>query len=247
MDPWLDVHRIAHRCGGALAPENSLAGLHLAQAQGYRAVEFDVMLSADGVPLLIHDETVDRTTDGRGRVADLPAAVLQSLSLARGRHAAFAGERIPRLADAAATCRMLGLLANVEIKPSTGCERETAEVVAALSRSLWQGAPPPLLSSFSELALAVAAKIAPELPRALLVEQVPGDWAARIARLGCVALHCAARQLHWRWLSEARRQGLAVRCYTVNRPAQAARLYARGVDAVFTDALDVLRDIPRAS
>lgn len=250
MDPWKNVRLIAHRCGGDLAPENSLAGLELARAHGYRAVEFDVMLSADGTPVLIHDETIDRTTNGRGAVSALSDRQLVSFTLGCGRfakHARFAGERIPLLADAAARCRALGLLANVEIKPAAGFEEATAERVAAMSAVLWRDAPRPLLSSFSEAALAVAQAVAPELPRALLVETVPADWAARVERLGCVALHCSARQIGWRWLDTARARGLAVRCYTVNRAAQATRLFGRGVDGLFTDALDRLRDIPAAS
>lgn len=247
MDAWQEIRLIAHRCGGALAPENSLAGLAIAQARGYRAVEFDVMLSRDGIPVLIHDETVDRTTNGHGRVSALAADTLFGLSIAKGPHAAFVDERIPSFAAAAQRCQALGLLANVEIKPAAGFERETAAQVATMSRALWRDGPWPLLSSFSEAALAVARDVAPELPRALLVERVPADWLARIERLGCVALHCAARQLGWRWLAAARARGLAVRCYTVNRPAQAARLFARGVDAVFTDALAEQFPIPEAS
>ena len=242
MNAWHTVRLIAHRCGGALAPENSLSGLRAAHARGYRAVEFDVMLSADGTPVLIHDETQERTTTGHGRVAATRDAELFRLSLACGAFADWPDEPVPRLAEAAQACRDLGLLANVEIKPATGTDAVTARRVAADVAHLWREAPPPLLSSFSETALAVAREVAPDLPRALLVERVPADWAMRVARLGCVALHCASRQLSWRWLPEARHLGLAVRCYTVNRPPRAARLFARGIDAVFTDALDRLQE-----
>lgn len=259
MDAWQEVRLIAHRCGGALAPENSLAGLQVAHERGYQAVEFDVMLSRDGTPVLIHDETVDRTTTGRGHVSRMSDDELFALSLAKGAHIAFIDERIPRFADAASRCQALGLLANVEIKPAEGCERETAEQVAVMSRELWRASStdslpdsrcrltPPLLSSFSETALAVARDVAPELPRALLVEWVPPDWQARIDRLGCIALHCSARQPGWGWLATAHARGLAVRCYTVNRPALAARLFSRGVDAIFTDALEEIFPVPESS
>jgi glycerophosphoryl diester phosphodiesterase len=120
---------IAHRGGGSLAPENTLAGIRLAARLGYRAVEFDVMLSADGTPFLIHDETLERTTNGHGRVCATPDDVLLTLD-------AGGGERIP--AAAAALCRQYGLLANVEIKPAAGYERQTAEV-ARHCVALWQG------------------------------------------------------------------------------------------------------------
>lgn len=238
MSDWSAIRYIAHRCGGALAPENSLAGLAAAHAQGLKAVEFDVMLSGDGTPAVIHDETLERTTNGTGRVADTSDAILFGLSLARGRFAQFTSERVPRLEAIAARCRELDLLANVEIKPSAGTAAATARRVVAEVQQFWAGGRVPLLSSFSEEALAVAQELAPEIPRALLVERVPGDWAQRLTRLGCCALHCDARQWSWRWLAAAQERGVAVRCYTVNRPAHAHRLLERGIAAVFTDAID---------
>ena len=114
---------IAHRCGGVLAPENTLAGLQVAAARGCQAVEFDVMLSGDGTPVLIHDETLERTTNGIGPVCKTPDAVLFSLDAGQG-------ERIPTLVEAAAICQRHGLLANVEIKPAAGFETQTGEAVA---------------------------------------------------------------------------------------------------------------------
>lgn len=120
----------AHRCGGALAPENTLAGLRIAAQLGCRAVEFDVMLSADGSPWLMHDETLERTTDGVGRLGETRDVDLARLDAGCRHHPAFRGEALPTLAAAAALCRQLGLLANVEIKPAAGCEAQTGEVVA---------------------------------------------------------------------------------------------------------------------
>ena len=145
----------AHRGGGSLAPENTLAGIRLAASLGYKAVEFDVMLSADGTPVLIHDETLERTTNGRGDVCATPDARLFALDAGQG-------ERIPRFVDAAALCIELGLLANVEIKPAAGHDVATAEAVSRLSADLWRGAAvQPLLSSFSLEALEVARDLAP--------------------------------------------------------------------------------------
>lgn len=224
---------IAHRGGGSLAPENTLAGIRLAARLGYRAVEFDVMLSADGTPVLIHDETLERTTNGAGNVCDTPDAVLFALD-------AGAGERIPRFAEAAALCRELGLLANVEIKPATGHEVATADVVARMTADLWRGAEvPPLLSSFSLEALAVARDLAPEIRRGVLFEAPPPDWRAQLRRLQAISLHCDASLLRDEVLAEARTHGIPVLCYTVNVPQQAKMLFARGVSALFTDRLDL--------
>ena len=224
---------IAHRCGGNRAPENTLAGLHEAARAGCQAVEFDVMLSADGTPVLIHDETLDRTTNGAGRVCDTPDAVLFALDAGNG-------ERIPRFADAAALCRELGLLANVEIKPAAGHEAVTAEVVARLTAEHWRAANvPPLISSFSIAALEVARDLAPEVRRGVLFEKPPADWLAQLRRLQAVSLHCDADLLDDKVLAEARAHDIPVLCYTVNTEKQAKMLFARGVSTLFTDRLDL--------
>lgn len=223
---------IAHRGGGSLAPENTLAGIRLAARLGFRAVEFDVMLSADGTPVLIHDETLERTTDGRGRVCETPDAELFALD-------AGAGERIPRFVDAARLCRELGLLANVEIKPAAGREAATAETVIGLARELWRTAPDKvLLSSFVPEAIVMARDLAPELRRSMLFEAVPGDWLDFCRRVEATALHCDATRVDDAVLREAAAHDVPVLCYTVDAPEVAADLRRRGVAGFFTDRLD---------
>ena len=230
---------IAHRGGGSLAPENTLAGIRLAARLGYRAVEFDVMLSADGTPFLIHDETLARTTNGDGRVCATPDGVLLTLD-------AGGGERIPTMAAAAALCRQYGLLANVEIKPAAGYERQTAEVVARQCVALWQGAEIlPLISSFSMEALAIARDLAPGIPRGLLFDAVPADWHRQLLSLGGVTLHCNAKLVCGEVLAEAAAQAVPVLCYTVNSVAASKKLLASGVSAMFTDRIDLFAGLPR--
>ncbi len=225
----------AHRGGGLLAPENTLAGIRLAAHMGYSAVEFDVMLSANGTPVLIHDEALARTTNGHGRVADTPDEILFALD-------AGGGERIPRLADAAWLCRQLGLLANVEIKPSAGTDEHTADVVCSELARLWHGAAlQPLVSSFSLPALAVAQNRLPGVRRGVLFEEVPADWPDILARLGAQTLHCAAETLAENVLLDAVDRAVPVLCYTVNDVAQAEKLFARGVSSLFTDRLDLFQ------
>lgn len=225
---------IAHRGGGSLAPENSLAGIRLAARMGFRAVEFDVTLTADGTPVLFHDATLERTSNGRGRVCETPDAELFGLDLGQG-------ERIPRFADAAALCIQAGLLANVEIKPAPGDDEITARVVAEMAARLWDGAAVlPLISSFSQHALLVASELAPELPRGLLFESVPADWPKILERLRAISLHCAAEGLADETLAEARDRQVPVLAFTVNRKKQANLLFERGVAGVFTDSLDLI-------
>jgi glycerophosphoryl diester phosphodiesterase len=223
----------AHRGGGSLAPENTLAGIRLAARLGFKAVEFDVMLSGDGTPVLIHDETLERTTNGVGRVCDTPDRILFALDAGQG-------ERIPRFTEAAALCRELGLLANVEIKPTVGQEVETAERVARLTVELWQGATvQPLISSFSLSALEVARDLAPDIARGVLFETVPADWLAEINRLQAFSLHCDADLLSDEVLVEARARAIPVLCYTVNSEKRAKSLFESGVCSLFTDRLDL--------
>jgi glycerophosphoryl diester phosphodiesterase len=234
---WPFSRLIAHRGGGDRAPENTLAGLAAAAAAGFRAVEFDVMLSADGVPVLMHDETLARTTDGQGRVCDTPAATLACLDAGSWFAPAFAGEPVPTLAAAIAACQRLGLWANIEIKPAAGYEQATGAVVARQVQELWQGAMPPLLSSFSPVALLAARDAAPLLPRAVLLESLEQDWQHRLRIVDAVAVHCAAEAIDATAVCavHAAQYGLAV--YTVNDLDSASRLDKLGVDAIFTDRL----------
>ena len=237
---WVFPRLLAHRGGGALAPENTLAGLRLATRLGYAGTEFDVKLSAEGVPVLMHDETLDRTTSGRGVVAATGIAELLALDAGSWFGRAFAGERVPTYEAAAGTCRALDLWANVEIKPCRGRESETGHAVARESARLWAGyGHPPLLSSFSVEALAAAQATAPALPRGLLVEDPPDDWRGMLADLGCVALHVLHTGVTPELAAEVHAAGYGLLCYTVNDPARAQLLYAWGVDCIVTDRLDL--------
>ena len=227
---------IAHRCGGALAPENTLAGLRLAARLGCRGVEFDAMLAADGVPILIHDETLERTTSGRGQVADIGSAELARLDAGGSHHPAYAGEGVPTLDEALRLCATLGLWANVEIKPAAGQDAETGRIVA---RHALAAKGELLLSSFSSVALHAAIDEAPQLSYALLVEAIPPDWRERMAAAGAIALHASASSLGAETAAAVRDAGYPLACYTVNCRDDAERLFAMGVGAVFTDRPDL--------
>lgn len=237
---WPYPRRIAHRCGGMLAPENTVAGLRVAVEHGYRGVEFDVMLSGDGTPVLIHDETLERTSNGHGKVAETSDAELARLDAGSWHGARFAGEPIPAFAAAAQTCLALDLWANVEIKPAAGFEVATGTRVAAMAQDIWKGAAlPPLLSSFSLAALEAAARHAPALPRGMLYDKVPADWRETLRRLGCISLHCSGHHVDAALLAAVRAAGVALVVYTVNDPQDVAALVRAGVDAVITDRPDL--------
>ncbi|AYY99783.1 glycerophosphodiester phosphodiesterase [Burkholderia multivorans] len=239
---WPYPRVVAHRGGGTLAPENTLAALDEGALRGHRMVEFDAKLSADDVTFLLHDDTVERTSNGRGAAAGMRYAALAALDAGAWRDARFAGERMPTLEAAAARCIALGLAANVEIKPCPGREGDTGRRVAADAAAYWRGAAvPPLLSSFSFEALREARETAPELPRGMLYETVPPDWHAQVVdALGCVSLHADHTRLDETQVRAIKAAGLRILVYTVNDLARARELVRWGVDAVCTDRIDLI-------
>ena len=238
---WPYPRLVAHRGGGTLAPENTLAALRHGASLGFRGVEFDVMLTGDGTPVLIHDETLERTTTGKGKVSAKSYADIEKLDAGAWFGERFRGERVPTFLAAANGCRELGLWANVEIKPAKGFEMQTGRVVGQMALDLWRGAGlSPVVSSFSADALAAAKAVAPGVPRGLLVDRIPSGWKIRMQELGCVALHCNYRQLTEKLAAGIHAAGYAVLCYTVNEPVAARRLFGWGVDCIVTDRLDLI-------
>jgi glycerophosphoryl diester phosphodiesterase len=246
LPAWPYPKLAAHRGAGTLAPENTLAAFRLGYAHGYRMVEFDVKLSADGVAFLLHDATLDRTTNGSGRADSLAWRELAQLDAGGWHSAAYAGEPLVTLANVARWCRAQEVAVNIEIKPTPGRERETGGALALDAKSLWQGAAVrPLLSSFSEDTLDAARDAAPELPRAYLTEQLPDDWRERVMRLGCIALDVEHTLLTRERVDEFHAAGLRIATWTANDPARVADLLAWGVDTVITDAVDAIPAAPR--
>ncbi|MBI3149473.1 MAG: glycerophosphodiester phosphodiesterase [Betaproteobacteria bacterium] len=239
MNPWPYPTHIAHRGGGSLAPENTLAAMRVGFSHGYRMVEFDAKLCGDGSIILMHDATLERTTDGTGRVAARPWGEIARLDAGAWHSSAFVGEPVPRLASVARYLIANGMLCNIEIKPCPGRERETAAAIALEAQELWAGAAvPPLLSSFSERALEIAGRVAPELPRGLLLDEPAEGWLLRAARLGCKSIHLNQRHATPERITTGHQAGFRLLAYTVNDPARAAELLGAGMDGIFTDALD---------
>jgi glycerophosphoryl diester phosphodiesterase len=243
VNDWPYPLWIAHRGAGKLAPENTLAAFRVGASHGYRAFECDVKLSADGVPFLLHDATLQRTTPQRGTAGDRRWSELARLDAGGWHSRAYAGEPIPSLEAIAAYVLRNGFALNIEIKPTPGQELETGRVVAREAVRLWAAsrhAPvaPPLLSSFRPEALQGARETAPELPRALLLDTLWGGW-ADIARAldvaACVTNHALMDEALISRLHDA---GMRALVYTVNDPAEAQRLLRLGIDGLITDAVD---------
>ncbi len=238
LPPWTFPRLIAHRGGGTLAPENTLAAMKVGLDLGYRAVEFDVKLSADGVAILMHDPVLGRTVPGSGDVQSLCYDEIASLDAGSWHSARFAGEPIPRFTDIAAWLQGQGMQANVEIKPCPGREHETGKIIGGLCRDLWLFADSkPLVSSFSLEALRAARAVAPGLALGLLVKNVETLHFGLLEDLQCVALHCHHASISADQVKALHDRGVRVLTYTVNDVDRARTLLGWGVDGLFTDQL----------
>ena len=241
MNPWPYPRLCAHRGAGKLAPENTLAAFRLGYAHGYRMAEFDVKLSADGVPFLLHDDTLDRTTNAQGRADAHTLRELAQLDAGSWHSSAYAGEPLCTLASVARWSLAHDVAVNIEIKPTRGRECETGAAIAFDAATLWAGARvPPLLSSFSDAALDAARDAVPALPRAWLADRLPEDWRARAARADCIAVDLEHTLLNRALVEEIHAAALRVLCWTVNDPILVERLFDLGADTVITDAVDIL-------
>jgi len=236
--------RLAHRGASARAPENTLAAFREAVRLGAHAVELDVHLSSDGVPVVIHDDTVDRTTDGRGAVAGMSSKELRRLDAGAWFSSRFRGERIPTLEESLEFARgRCGV--NIEIKepparpPSGRGGRPVAPdaVALAVARAVtrtefdeWL-----VLSSFSARALQQARAAMPRVRLGYLASRSLRGLRGAHRRVGLFAVHPHVRLAGPRRILLARRLGLLVIFWTVNDLRVMRRLLALGGDGVMTD------------
>lgn len=225
---------IGHRGAAGLAPENTLASFDLAADLGCAMVEFDVRLSADQVPVVFHDDTLERCTLACGPVASRTARQLQDLN-------------VPTLVQVLELCLRRGLLVNIEIKPDRGAEIATARAALEAAGALWPGdRPSPLISSFRRPALAMARDVAPHWPRGLLYGRLPQGWRQHVEAFDCFSVHLDQRWASAERIARLRDAGLSVLAYTINRQVRAEKLWNRGISAVFSDRPDRLAP-PHAS
>ncbi len=244
---WIYPKFLAHRGGGKLAPENTIAGLQCGLAHGFHAVEFDVMLARDGVPVVMHDPYLGRTVAGAGNVFDYDAAELAAMDAGSWFGPQFGDATVPLFAQYVEFCKANGIWMNIEIKPAPGFDVETGRVVGELTRAMFgleiaRGDPAalPLMSSFSPVALAAARAAAPDVPRALLLDALPADWEAQARALGAVAIHTNQKHLTAALARQVKDAGFGLFCYTVNDPARARAIIGWGVDGMCTDRIDLI-------
>ena len=256
MLEWPFRKIVAHRGAGTRAPENTLAGFRVGLEHGYTAFETDAMLSKDGVAVLMHDPKFGRTIRDTRSVPELTAAQIRELDAGSWYSPFYAGEPPAGFEQAVRWCRRNGVWLNIEIKPAPGFEKVTGETVGRLTTELYRdiireggaradGIVPavPLFSSFKPDALRAAKLTAPDIPRGLLIDEIPPNWRELLEEIDCVALHCNHKRLTREMLDEVHAMGRWVFCYTVNDPRRVAELLHMGVDALCTDRLDLVHPI----
>lgn len=238
---WPYPRIVAHRGGGSLAPENTLASMKRGVAMGFRGVEFDVKLAADSTPFLLHDDTLDRTSTGHGDANRFTYAELGKFDAGTWFSQDYAGEPVPRFDNVAKFLIEHDTWPNVEIKPAAGCDDETGKAVALATRELWKEvALKPVLSSFSIASLRAAKAAVPELPRGYLVDDIPRNWAETMRELVCVSFHCNWKKLTPEIASAVKAAGYGLLVWTVNDVTAAHQLLSWGVDCLVTDRLDLI-------
>jgi glycerophosphoryl diester phosphodiesterase len=230
---------IGHRGAAGQAPENTAAAFKKAAQLCARWVEFDVRLTRDGQPIVFHDETLERTTDGHGRILDLDWEDIQEVDAGQWYDRKYLAERILTLQEAIAILQSLGLGANVEIKSTPGREVESGHTIAADLKKHWpKDLPSPLISSFQRDCILAVKEEAPDIERALIVGDVPTDWKDVLMQLTCEGIHCRHDRVNEPLAKKIIEHGFSLRCYTVNENKRAQTLYAWGVHSVFTDYPD---------
>jgi glycerophosphoryl diester phosphodiesterase len=218
---------IGHRGAMAYAPENTLESFREASRRGATWVEIDVKLTSDGVPVVLHDASLKRTTGIDRLVAATARAELPPI--------------VPTLEQAIACFEELGLGCNVEIKPCESREVETARVAVATLRRCWPAAlPAPLLSSFKVASLIAAREAAPQFARALLVGELAEGWRERAEAVGAVGLNVGGEKLAVAGALAIKRAGYLLSVWTINDPERARELIGMGADSLITDVPDVI-------
>ncbi len=225
----------AHRGASAYAPENTMAAFKLAVDQGADAIELDAKLSADGQVVVMHDDSVNRTTDGSGSVKSLSLADMRCLDAGSKFLPFFKTEKVPSLEEVFGT---LGrkIFINVELTNYSSPNDDLADKVVALVKK-YNLDERVLLSSFNLIALIQARKLLPKVALGFLTFIGLAETAlhSRLVRFGpLLALHASYKDVTLYLIQTTQRAKSRIHVYTVNQPEQIQQLFKAGVDGIFT-------------
>ncbi|CAM3344571.1 glycerophosphoryl diester phosphodiesterase [Pseudomonas floridensis] len=239
--PLVRSSLIAHRGAKAYVPENTLLALETAAQHGAAWVEIDVKLTRDGRPIVIHDDLLDRTTNGKGAVVLHDLDDILELDAGSWFSPEFAGLQVPTFEEVVACALRLNLGLQVELKPTIGDDVETAEVVIPILKRLWPADRGQLfVSSFSVRSLVRARQLWREVPLAIATLVAPADPVALLAEYDCRILHVLNDMLDEHHLTRLQDSGVEFAVATINNPYRARYLLARGAQSILSDYPDLL-------
>lgn len=226
---------IGHRGCAKHAPENTLAALREAAKRGIAWVEIDVCLLRDNTPIIIHDDSVNRTTNGTGLLADLDWRQVADLDAGSWFNQKFAGERIPRLDDALTEVQSLGLGLNLELKIHGEEGAQLVDAVMPYLRDSGISRDAILISSFNHAALAALHAEAPGFAIGLLYETIAPDWRSVAEPLDAIALIGDYRKVNEAVIRDVTGDGRDIYVYTPNDPKTVYAQWRWGLDGVISD------------
>lgn len=243
----LPIGVIAHRGASAYAPENTMAAFCKAAQLGVTWVEFDVMLTGDDVPIVFHDETLERITGLHGNPEELSYAYLQTLDAGQWFNPIFAGERIPTLAQVLDFLTSQGMHANIEIKSSPANEIKTIDkILETITTSLAADPRQFLFSSFSVNALTTLRALSSDFAIGLLLHEWESGWQQICENLDVFSVHVNEEIVKKAsQVNDIKAMHKALFCYTVNSITRARELFQLGVDAVFSDVPDKILSLTK--
>ena len=236
---------IGHRGACGYAPENTLASIQTAADMGIDWVEIDVKLTSDDVPIICHDDDLIRTTNHDGLVKETPYSVIKELDAGSWFGESFIGEHIPTLEQAVELIVENNMGLNLEIKPCPGREVETTRVVLDEMSRIWDDHDKILISSFSQVSLETAVDmLGNDWAIGYLMDQTPDNWIDMAKHLGATTININGNRedLKREFIEDIVDEGYGILAYTINNPMRAKELISWGVDGVFTDEPDVIRD-----
>lgn len=228
-----------HRGAAALAPENTLAGIRLAATTAATGIEIDTQLSADGIPVVFHDESVKRCTNGSGNVSSMTLTQLQSLDAGSWFDPRFAAQTIPSLEQAMQQCLASDLILNLELKIHHTPEAiPLVNAVAALVERINFPADKLILSSFEIAALEQCQRVLPDVRRGYICEDWSADQLDTLKPLDLFSVHMDHHILTPAVAASIKAANLQLQIWTMNDPAQKQRFADMGVDVIITDCPD---------
>ena len=235
----IDPPVFAHRGASFYAPENTFAAFDKAKELGIRWLEFDVMLTADEHVVVIHDETLNRTTNMKGDVNHFLLSEVEKADAGSWFNIEFNQQRVPLLGDVMRWMRDNHMAANIEIKALPGKEVLTAKKVLSLIQENWtEDMLPAVVSSFSLDILYAVRQLDSEVCLGLLMDEWLEDWEKIADELQCVSVHPNQKLMSAERALAIKKTQRLLFCYTVNDAARAHELFSYGVDAVYSDCPD---------